>query len=45
VRRDDTVAEIGVSGVVADDLLEIQPGDQIVVDGRIAAANGLEIDE
>ncbi len=45
VRRDDTVAEIGVSSVVADDLLEIQPGDQIVVDGRIAAANGLEIDE
>jgi cation-transporting ATPase E len=45
VRRDDRVAEIGVSGVVADDLLEIEPGDQIVVDGVIAAAFGLEVDE
>ncbi|MEZ5245238.1 MAG: HAD-IC family P-type ATPase [Acidimicrobiales bacterium] len=45
VRRDDQVAEIGVSGVVADDLLEIQPGDQIVVDGVVVAAHGLEVDE
>jgi len=45
VRRDDMVAEIGVSGVVADDLLEIEPGDQIVVDGIVTAAFGLEIDE
>ncbi len=45
VRRDDKVAEIGVSGVVADDLLEIEPGDQIVVDGIVTAAFGLEIDE
>jgi len=45
VRRDDQVAEIGVSGVVADDLLELEPGDQIVVDGLVAAAHGLEVDE
>lgn len=45
VRRDDTAAEIGVSGVVADDLLELQPGDQIVVDGLVASAHGLEVDE
>lgn len=45
VRRDDQVAEIGVSGVVADDLLEIEPGDQIVVDGVVVTAHGLEVDE
>ena len=45
VRREGTSAEIGISGVVADDLLEIAPGDQVVVDGRIEAATGLEVDE
>ena len=45
VRRDDQVAEIGVSGVVADDLLELEPGDQVVVDGVVAAAHGFEVDE
>ena len=45
VRRDDQVAEIGLSGVVADDLLEIEPGDQIVVDGVVTGAHGLEVDE
>ncbi|MEQ8840510.1 MAG: HAD-IC family P-type ATPase [Acidimicrobiales bacterium] len=45
VRRDDTVSEIGVSGVVTDDLLELEPGDQIVVDGVVASAFGLEVDE
>ena len=33
VRRNGTAEEIGVSGVVADDLLELAPGDQVVVDG------------
>ena len=45
VRRDGEVTEIGVSGVVTDDLLEIEPGDQIVVDGIIAGHYGLEVDE
>jgi len=45
VRRDGVSEEVGVSGVVADDLLELAPGDQIVVDGEIVAAAGLEIDE
>ena len=31
--------------MVADDILELQPGDQVVVDGEVLAARGLEIDE
>ncbi len=45
VRRDGEVSEIGISGVVADDVLELAPGDQIVVDGEVISAVGLEIDE
>jgi len=45
VRRDGASIEIGVSGVVADELLELAPGDQVVVDGEIVDAMGLEIDE
>ncbi len=45
VRRDGNPVEIGVSGVVSDDLLELAPGDQVVVDGEIVHAVGLEIDE
>ncbi len=43
--RDGDVVEIGVSQVVADDLLELKPGEQVVVDGEIVSAEGLEIDE
>ena len=45
VRRDGEVSEIGISGVVADDVLELAPGDQVVVDGEVVTAAGLEIDE
>ncbi len=45
VRRDGAATEIGVSGVVADELLELVPGDQVVVDGEVVLAAGLEIDE
>ncbi len=45
VRRDGATTEIGVSGVVADEVLELSPGDQVVVDGEILSASGLEIDE
>lgn len=45
VRRDGQVHEVGVSRVVADDLLEVTPGDQVVVDGEVVTARGLEIDE
>jgi cation-transporting ATPase E len=45
VRRDSSDEEIGVSGVVEDDILVLAPGDQVVVDGLIADGLGLEIDE
>jgi cation-transporting P-type ATPase E len=43
--REDQVGEIPVGGVVLDDVLEVRPGDQIVVDGDLVTSNGLEIDE
>ena len=45
VRRDGDTVEVGVSEVVADDILELSPGDQVVVDGDVLAASGLELDE
>ena len=45
VVRDGTAPDIDVSGVVADDLLELRPGDQVVVDGVVVDALGLEVDE
>ena len=45
VRRDGESSEIDVGGVVADDLLELASGDQVVVDGTVLAAVGLEVDE
>jgi cation-transporting ATPase E len=43
--RSGVVAELPVSSVVKDDVLELQPGDQVVVDGDVLEAEGLEIDE
>ncbi len=45
VVRDGSEDEIAVSEVVADDLLRVGPGDQIVVDGVVVDAVGLEVDE
>ncbi len=45
VRRDGTAAEIGTSQIVLDDLIEVGPGDKVVVDGVCVEADGLEIDE
>ncbi|MYH77730.1 MAG: HAD-IC family P-type ATPase [Acidimicrobiaceae bacterium] len=45
VVRDGRTLEVGTSEVVADEILELQPGDQVVVDGEVVAARGLEIDE
>ncbi len=45
VVRDGRTMEVGTSEVVADEVLELQPGDQVVVDGEVVAARGLEIDE
>ncbi|MFC8197428.1 HAD-IC family P-type ATPase [Streptomyces sp. NPDC057298] len=45
VRRDGAAAEVATSEIVLGDLIEIGPGDKIVVDGECAEADGLEIDE
>src|SRR6476661_2678852 len=45
VVRDREVHVIPVEQVVADDVLEISLGGQVVVDGEVLAAEGLEIDE
>ncbi|RMH79070.1 MAG: HAD family hydrolase, partial [Actinomyces sp.] len=45
VIRDGTEHEVAVSEVVADDLLRVGPGDQIVVDGVVVDEVGLEVDE
>ncbi|MCY3910389.1 MAG: HAD-IC family P-type ATPase, partial [bacterium] len=45
VVRDGEVSEVGVSEVVADDVLELTPGDQVVVDGAVLTSSGLEADE
>ena len=43
--RDGAVLEVAVPEVVVDDVLEAVAGDQVVVDGEVVSADGLEIDE
>ncbi|GGS63960.1 HAD-IC family P-type ATPase [Streptomyces violaceus] len=45
VRRDGTAGQVSTSEIVLDDLIEIGPGDKVVVDGVCVEADGLEIDE
>ena len=45
VVRDGKLREVAVSEVVLDEVLEVHPGDQLVVDGIVLAVRGLEIDE
>ena len=45
VRRDGTDVEVRPAEVVLDDVVILRPGDQLVVDGDVIAADGLEIDE
>ncbi|MFF8727984.1 HAD-IC family P-type ATPase [Streptomyces sp. NPDC015171] len=45
VRRDGAATEVATDEIVLDDLIEIGPGDKVVVDGVCAEADGLEIDE
>jgi cation-transporting ATPase E len=45
VRRDGHATEVATHEIVLDDLIEIGPGDKVVVDGVCAEADGLEIDE
>jgi magnesium-transporting ATPase (P-type) len=43
--REGQVREAPLGDVVLDDVLELQPGDQIVVDGEVLEAAALEVDE
>ena len=45
VVRDSVLSEVVVGEVVADDVLELRPGDQIVIDGEVLTSSGLEVDE
>ncbi|MCB0923391.1 MAG: HAD-IC family P-type ATPase [Mycobacterium sp.] len=45
VRRESGTVALSPSAVVLDDIIEIGPGDQIVVDGDLVEATTLEVDE
>ena len=45
VRRQSGTTALPPGEVVLDDIIEIGPGDQIVVDGEVLEENNLEIDE
>jgi cation-transporting P-type ATPase E len=45
VVRGGRASELAVGQVVLDDVLEVGPGDQVVVDGAVLEATGLEVDE
>jgi len=45
VRRDGEDVEVRPSEVVLDDVIVLRTGDQLVVDGEVLAASGLQIDE
>jgi cation-transporting P-type ATPase E len=45
VRRDGVAAEIDPGEVVLDDIIELGPGDQIVVDGETLESASLDVDE
>jgi len=45
VRRRSGTAELAPNQVVLDDVIELGPGDQIVVDGALLEAATLEVDE
>jgi cation-transporting ATPase E len=45
VLRDGAVSEVDRQAVVLDDVIEASAGSQIVVDGDVVSADGLEVDE
>lgn len=45
VWRNGVLTSIPISEIVKDDVLPLEPGDKIVVDGRILHTDALEIDE
>jgi cation-transporting ATPase E len=45
VRRGGAVRGVGVDEVVVGDLVLVEPGDQVVADGRVLSAADLQLDE
>jgi cation-transporting ATPase E len=45
VVRDGDVHHVAIADVVQDELVEVHPGDQIVVDGTVLSSLNLEVDE
>ncbi|MEV7678698.1 cation-translocating P-type ATPase [Streptomyces sp. NPDC088341] len=45
VRRDGVATEISTARIVLGDLIELGPGDKVVVDGEVVEAESLEVDE
>ena len=45
VWRDGDPVELPVDGIVAGDAIRVDPGDQVIADGRVIAARGLTLDE
>ncbi|MBB1242270.1 HAD-IC family P-type ATPase [Streptomyces durbertensis] len=45
VRRDGRTVQVPTDQIVLDDVVELGPGDKVVVDGTIVEADNLEIDE
>ncbi|MFJ3956072.1 HAD-IC family P-type ATPase [Arthrobacter sp. NPDC090010] len=45
VRRDGATVELAPEDLVRDDVIELGPGDQVMVDGEVLTAAGLELDE
>lgn len=45
VLRDGTETELDLESVVADDLLVLRSGSQVVVDGEVVSGTGLTVDE
>ncbi|MFJ2771844.1 HAD-IC family P-type ATPase [Streptomyces sp. NPDC087300] len=45
VRRDGAACEISTSEIVLGDVIELGPGDKIVVDGEAVETDSLEVDE
>ena len=45
VYRDGALTEVGIRELVRDDVIPLQPGERLVVDGRVLASDALELNE
>ena len=45
VWRDGALSELPVDGIAPGDAIRVEPGDQVIADGRVLAARGLTLDE